>query len=136
MCARRTIFSKALFFIFALNFFFTSTSPAKSLYVGMHNTVVQAYKIVGDHLQYQANSQGDMNEWTGLTIDPNSGMVFATTEAAHNIHLLNARTMIFEETQTKVKVQRVQKVLQGSFLTKANKIFTSLEDENDYLFTK
>jgi hypothetical protein len=59
MCAGKSVFSKGLFFIFALNFFFISVSPAKSLYVSMHNPQeVRSYKISGDHLQYQTDSQG------------------------------------------------------------------------------
>ena len=69
----------------------------------MHNPeIIEAYKISGDHLQYQTNSQGISSEWTGMTLDPNSGIAFVTTEADHNIYFLNAQSMIFESAQTLV----------------------------------
>jgi len=90
-----------LIFGFAFIMSFIAESRAKSLYVGMHDPLaIRAYRISGDQLQYQTDAQGYSSGWTGMTLDPNSGMAFVTAESSNYIYLLDARTMIFEESTT------------------------------------
>jgi len=79
----------------------TTESKAKSLYVGMHDPLaIRAYRISGNQLQYQTDAQGYSSGWTGMTLDPNLGMAFLTAEGSNYIYLLDARTMIFEDSTT------------------------------------
>jgi DNA-binding beta-propeller fold protein YncE len=104
MFSRKSATFTRLICIFILIFLITSASQAKSLYIGMHNidSKIRSYKISSDQLQYQTNAQGYSFGWTGITLDPYSGIAFATAEDNHNIFMLNAHTMIFEGTPIEV----------------------------------
>jgi len=63
----------------------------------MHvNSSVKAYKIQGSNVQYQTSAY--YYEAIGLALDPDSWTIFTTAEWSKNINLLNAKTMVFEET--------------------------------------
>jgi len=76
---------------------FPRSGQAKSLYVAMHvNSSVKAYKIQGSNVQYQTSAY--YRDAIGLALDPDSWTIFTTAEWSKNINLLNAKTMVFEET--------------------------------------
>jgi len=68
----------------------------------MHiNSSVNAYKIQGSDVQFQTST--NYSEAISLALDPDSWTIFTTAEGLNRIYLLNAKTMIFEETPTVVE---------------------------------
>jgi len=106
MQTRKSISSMGLISIFIIAVLFAPAGQAKSLYVNViWPGTVKAYKIVGDHIQYQTDAQNLTNHGdgpVGLALDPDSGIAFITYERWNGIELLNAKTMVSLQKTTTV----------------------------------
>jgi DNA-binding beta-propeller fold protein YncE len=107
MHIQKSTLSVVLIAIFIIAVLFAQTGLTKSLYVNVITPgSVRAYKIVGDHIQYQTNAQNLVYYGyspIGLALDPDSGIAFITYEDQKIIELLNAKTMVSLQKITTVK---------------------------------
>jgi hypothetical protein len=95
----------ALIFLSAIFLAFTGpsgTAQAKSLYaITRHlDITVTAYDIQGEQIQYQTNAVNLPGHGgvVGLALDPDSEILFVTYEGSNIIEMINAKTMVTEET--------------------------------------
>ena len=95
--------------MFVITAAFTETAQAKSVYatINFSSRIIAAYDIQGDQIEYQ--TQGTFsNEPVGLSIDPNSQIMFATSHYGNEILMINTKTMTRQGTveapgETKLK---------------------------------
>ena len=82
--------------------FMFSLAHARSVYVITDwASTVKAYDIQGDQIVEQATVENleDHGGAVGLALDPDSATMFVTYEGSNIIEMVNAKTMIFEETR-------------------------------------
>jgi len=93
--------------IFLLITCLAQTAQGKSVYVitNIGAGTVKAYDIQDDQLQYQATAENLANHASGavgLSLDPDSQILFVTYEGSNIIEMVNAKTMISEENPVEV----------------------------------
>ncbi|MDH4241934.1 MAG: hypothetical protein OEW48_20430 [Phycisphaerae bacterium] len=82
--------------------FMFSITHARSVYVITDwASTVKVYDIQVDQIVEQATAKNlaDHGGAVGLALDPGSEMLFVTYEGSNIIEMVNAKTMIFEETR-------------------------------------